>query len=31
MQQHRVYRCISSITNGNQFGRPWISFSGALN
>ncbi|VCU40334.1 Bgt-50999 [Blumeria graminis f. sp. tritici] len=22
MQQHRVYRCISSVTKGNQYGRP---------
>ncbi|VDB92736.1 Bgt-51946 [Blumeria graminis f. sp. tritici] len=31
MQQHQVYRCISSVTKGNQCGRPWISYSGALN
>ncbi|CAD6506257.1 BgTH12-07184 [Blumeria graminis f. sp. triticale] len=31
MQQHRVYRCISSVTKGNQYSRPWISYSGALN
>ncbi|VDB93331.1 Bgt-50153 [Blumeria graminis f. sp. tritici] len=23
MQQHRVYRCISSVPKGNQYGRPW--------
>ncbi|VDB89548.1 Bgt-50285 [Blumeria graminis f. sp. tritici] len=22
MQQHRVYRCISSVLKGNQYGRP---------
>ncbi|VDB94495.1 Bgt-51605 [Blumeria graminis f. sp. tritici] len=31
MQQHRVYMCISSVTKANQYGRPWISYSGALN
>ncbi|CAD6503607.1 BgTH12-03267 [Blumeria graminis f. sp. triticale] len=31
MQQHRVYRCISSVPKGNQYSRPWISYSGALN
>ncbi|CAD6506207.1 BgTH12-07134 [Blumeria graminis f. sp. triticale] len=31
MQQHRVYRYISSAPKVNQYGRPWISYSGALN
>ncbi|CAD6502822.1 BgTH12-05411 [Blumeria graminis f. sp. triticale] len=31
MQQHCVYRCISSVPKGNQHGHPWISYSGELN
>ncbi|VCU38836.1 Bgt-51936 [Blumeria graminis f. sp. tritici] len=25
-----MYRCISSAPKGNQYGRPWISYSGAI-